>query len=312
MDLRQLRYFVGIVESGSVTRAARQLFIAQPALSQQLSKLEAEVGRTLLHRSAKGVVPTDNGLALYHHARIMLRQMEQALSIARKDSGQVQGVVSLGLPTTMLNAMGLPLVRQIRRNYPGILLNVVEGLSGQIEQMMRLGQLDLAVLFALDALPEITAVELLEEELFVLLPEHGALVDAGCRALRLQEVSRLPLILPTGSHGLRRRVCVEFERRGLVPKVVAEIDSVALLKACVQDGMGATIQPMSALIEAGQRQAGWRALPIEDARITRRNYMYAAEPHIPSAPLAVVARELKDVTASLVASGQWPGVTLLP
>ena len=312
MDLRQLRYFVGIVESGSVTRASRQLCIAQPALSAQLSKLEAEVGRTLLHRSAKGVAPTDNGLALYHHARVMLRQLEQALSVARQDGGDVQGVVSLGLPASTLSALGLPLVRQIRRKYPGILLNVVEGLSGQIAQMMRIGQLDLAVLFALDALPELKAVELFEEELFVLVPEGGALVDASRESLSLREIAGLPLILPTGSHGLRRRVCAEFERRGLVPNVVAEIDSVALVMDCVCDGMGATIKPMPAATPGAGQRAGWRALPIGDARITRRNYLYSAAICMPSQPQMIVARELRDVTILLVDAGQWPGVTLLP
>ena len=96
MDLRQLRYFTQIVESGSLSKASRQLFIAQPALSQQLSKLEGEVGKPLLTRSSRGVAPTENGLALYHHARFMLRQLDQALSIARKESGAVQGMVSVG------------------------------------------------------------------------------------------------------------------------------------------------------------------------------------------------------------------------
>jgi LysR family tcuABC transcriptional regulator len=312
MDLRQLRYFVGIVECGSLTRASRRLCIAQPALSQQVSKLETEVGRTLLHRSAKGVTPTENGLALYHHARVMLRQLEQALSVARQDGGKVQGVVSLGLPATTLHALGLPLVRQIRRKYPGILLNVVEGLSGQIGQMMRIGQLDLAVLFALDALPDFEAVELFEEELFVFLPEGSALVDASRDSLSLREVAGLPLILPTGSHGLRRRVCAEFERRGLVPNVVAEIDSVALTMECVCDAIGATIKPMPAMTPGAQERRRWRALPIGDARLTRRNYLYSATTCMPSQPQVVVAHELRDVTAALVGSGQWPGVTMLP
>lgn len=311
MDLRQLRYFVGIVESGSLTRASRRLCIAQPALSQQVLKLEAEVGKALLHRSAKGVVPTDNGLALYHHARLMLRQFEQALSIARQEGGDAQGVVSLGLPATMLRAIGLALVREIRRKYPGILLNVVEGLSGQIEQMMRLGQLDLAVLFALDALPEFKAQPLVEEELFVLLAENSTLVDADCQSLTLQQVSQLPLILPTGRHGLRRRVCAEFERRGLAPNVVAEIDSAGLLMDCVCDGMGATIKPVPASTPSASHRTGWRALSINDVRITRRNYLYAAATDAPSPSQRVVARELCEVAAALADSGDWPGVTRL-
>ena len=73
MDLRQLKYFVQIVESGSLAKASRQLYIAQPALSQQMARLEDEVGKPLLVRSSRGVVPTENGEALYHHAKFMLR-----------------------------------------------------------------------------------------------------------------------------------------------------------------------------------------------------------------------------------------------
>lgn len=98
MDIRELRYFVQIVESGSLSGASRQLNVAQPALSQQIAKLEDQVGKPLFTRSSKGVAATENGLALYHHAKFMLRQFDQALSIARAETGQVQGMVSLGLP----------------------------------------------------------------------------------------------------------------------------------------------------------------------------------------------------------------------
>jgi len=162
VDLRQLRYFAQIVESGSLSKASRQLFIAQPALSQHISKLESEVGKPLLNRSSKGVAPTDNGLALYHHARFMLRQLDQALSIARKESGAMQGMVSVGLPATTVSALGLPLVRRIRERYPNILINVVEGMSGHLGQMMRMGQLDLAVLFSSDVAPDVSIQPLLE------------------------------------------------------------------------------------------------------------------------------------------------------
>ena len=310
MDLRQLRYFVGIVDSGSLTKASRLLCIAQPALSQQISKLEAEVGRSLLHRSARGVAPTGNGLALYHHARFMLRQQEQALAIARQDAGEIRGMVSLGLPATTLHAMGLPLVRRIRDRHPGILLNVVEGTAGSLAQMLRHDELDLAVLFDLDACPQGRAEQLLDEELFVLLPQESDFVAAGREAVGLEEVARLPLLLPTGSHGLRRRVGAEFDGRSLVPNVVAEIDSFTLLMDCVRDGLGVTIKPMSAVSQAGCTAAGWRALRIADARIRRRNYLYTARAEDVSRAAITVASELREVTGALVRGGQWPGVTL--
>jgi LysR family tcuABC transcriptional regulator len=308
VDLRQLRYFAQIVESGSLSKASRQLFIAQPALSQQLGKLESEVGRPLLNRSARGVAPTENGLALYHHARFMLRQLDQALSIARQESKAVQGMVSVGLPATTVSALGLPLVRSVRERYPGILLNVVEGMSGHLGQMMRMGQLDLAVLFASDIAPDTSVDPLLEEELFVMLPKRSTLVAPRRTSVTIAEAAALPLILPTGTHGLRRRISAEFERRDLSAHVVAEIDSLSLLMNCVYDGMGATIKPMAAIYLEGERGRTWRALSISDARLVRRNYLYSLAPARLSAAAAAVAAEIKDTARQLVESGAWAGV----
>jgi LysR family tcuABC transcriptional regulator len=311
MDLRQLRYFACIVESGSFAKASRQLLIAQPALSQQLAKLEDEVGKPLLTRSSKGVTPTDNGLALYHHARFMLRQLDQALSIARQESGEVRGMVSVGLPATTVSAIGLPLVRRIRERYPSILINVVEGMSGHLGQMMRLGQLDLAVLFSADVVPDLTAIALLEEELFVMIPRESPLVPKRRTSVTIAEAALLPMILPTGTHGLRRRIAAEFEQRNLTAHIVAEIDSLSLLMSCVHAGMGATIKPMSALQLEGERGRDWRALSISDARITRRNYLYSIEPGMLSPAASVVAGELRDTARRLVHSGEWRGVELV-
>ena len=308
MDLRQLRYFTQIVESGSLSKASRQLFIAQPALSQQVSKLEEEVGKPLLNRSSRGVAPTENGLALYHHARFMLRQLDQALSIARQASGAVQGMVSVGLPSTTLSALGLPLVARVRERYPNILLNVVEGMSGHLGQMMRMGQLDLAVLFAPDVAPDLSIEPLLEEELFVMLPKHSKLVSPRRTTLTLAEAAALPLILPTGSHGLRRRIAAELERRSLTAQVVAEIDSLSLLMDCVYDGMGATIKPMAAIFPKGQSGRQWRALSISDATLGRRNYLYSLAPGRLSPAAAAVASELKATSHDLIESGRWAGV----
>jgi LysR family transcriptional regulator, regulatory protein for tcuABC len=308
MDLRQLRYFTHIVESGSLSKASRQLFIAQPALSQQLSKLEDEVGRPLLKRSSRGVAPTENGLALYHHARFMLRQLEQAMSIARQESGAVHGMVSVGLPATTVAALGLPLVRRVRERYPSILLNVVEGMSGHLGQMMRTGQLDLAVLFSGDVASDVSVDLLLEEELFVLLPKQSALVAARRKSITIAEAAALPLILPTGEHGLRRRIAAEFDQRNLSPHIVAEIDSLSLLMNCVYEGIGATIKPMAAVHLEGARGRQWRALPISDARMIRRNYLYSLSPKRLSTAAAVVASELRDTAKELVDSGAWSGV----
>jgi LysR family transcriptional regulator, regulatory protein for tcuABC len=307
MDIRKLRYFVQIVESGSLSKASRQLFVAQPALSQQLAKLEAQVGKPLLHRSSKGVSPTDNGRALYHHARFMLRQLDQALSIARSASGAVRGMVSVGLPATTVATIGLPLVQRIRERYPSILLNVVEGMSGHIGQLMRFGQLDLAVLFSSGIAPDLTVEPLLEEELFVIIPRHSPLVAPRRKSVTVAEAATIPLILPTGIHGLRQRITAEFENRGLTTNVVAEIDSLSLLMNCVYSGMGATIKPMGAVMQEGARGRKWRCLPISDAHFRRRNFLYSLPPERLKTAAAVVANELKQTVHDLLESKTWAG-----
>lgn len=311
MDFRQLRYFIQIVESGSLAKASRQLHIAQPALSQQLAKLEDEVGKPLLVRTPKGVTPTEHGTALQHHARFLLRQLDQALSIARQEPGTVRGMVSVGLAATTVCAMGIPFVRRIHEKYPGIVLNVVEGMSGHLAQMMQLGQLDLCILFSRDAVSDLPHEPLVAEELFVMLPTTSDLVSPRRTKLGVAEISELPLILPTSIHGLRRRIAAEFEQRNLTTHVVAEIDSLSLLMACVREGMGATIKPMAASLLEGVRRKNLRTLAFSDANMKRMNFLYSVVPERLSPAAAVVRVELKETIRQLIQSGTWEGVDLL-
>lgn len=311
MDLRQLKYFVQIVESGSLAKASRQLFVAQPALSQHIAKLEAEVGKSLLIRTAKGVTPTENGTALHHHARFILRQLDQALSVARQEPGTVHGMVSVGLAASTVCAVGAPFMRRIRERFPGIVLNVVEGMSGHLAQMMRTGQLDLAILFSRDAVPDLPAEPIVEEELFVMLPEDSDLVAPRRVKLSCADTAALPLILPTSIHGLRRRIASEFEQRNLSIHVVAEVDSLSLLMTCVRDGMGATIKPMSAALVDGRIREGWRTLAFSDADMRRVNFIYSVDPEQLSPAAAAVRGELRETIKQLVLQGEWQGVNLL-
>jgi LysR family tcuABC transcriptional regulator len=310
MDMRQLRYFVQIVESGSLAAASRQLFIAQPALSQQMARLEDEVGRPLLLRSSRGVTPTENGEALYHHAKFMLRQLEQAVAVARQDGTALTGRVALGLAPTTVAQLGLPLMRHLRERQPGIVLNIVEGLSGHLEHMARLGQLDLAVLFSPTSASELTVQPLLEEELFVIVPASSKLVPAERNALTLREIAALPLILPSPGHGLRRRIGIEFERAGVPVEAVAEVDSLPLLMHCLADGLGATIKPMAATLALGADRTRWRFLRVSDAALHRTNYLYTLPAPKLSPVAAVVRDELRAVVRRLVQEGAWPGVEL--
>jgi LysR family nitrogen assimilation transcriptional regulator len=150
MDFRQLRYFLGIVEAGSISAAAAQLHVAQPALSQQLARLEAELGTALLVRGPRGVMPTAAGEALRDHARILLRDLERASEAVRAEAGgPVRGSVTIGLPTTVAMALTLPLLRTMRDRHPGISLHLAESQSGHLLDWLHQGKADVIVLFEL-------------------------------------------------------------------------------------------------------------------------------------------------------------------
>lgn len=311
MDMRQLKYFVQIVESGSLSKASRQLFIAQPALSQQMTRLEDEVGKPLLVRSSRGVRPTENGEALYHHACFILRQLDQAVSVARREHSNVSGRVNLGMAPTTVCAIGLPLIKHLNAKYPGIVLNVVEALSGHLEHMTRLGELDLAILFSTTAALDLSVELLAEEELFVILPRNSRMIAPDRKDITLLELTKVPLILPSPGHGLRRRITLEFERVNLAVDAVAEIDSLPLLMHCVADGIGATIKPMAAVYSLQNKPEQWRCLRISDADMVRRNYLYALAPEKLSQAAAIVRDELKHVVRTLIESDAWQGVRLM-
>jgi DNA-binding transcriptional LysR family regulator len=163
MDVRQLRYFVSIVDYGSLGKAAEKLFVAQPSLSQQMARLEEELGVSLLLRSNHGVTPTAEGDALYRHARLVLRQMEQLKQEVTKGAGSESGTVAVGLPTTMASVLAVPLFERIQDRYPGIRLQFFESMSGYLNELLANGRLDLAILFRESDTPGISALPVLDD-----------------------------------------------------------------------------------------------------------------------------------------------------
>ncbi len=141
MELRQLRYFVRVVEAGSIGRAAMSLGMVTSALSQQISRL--------LQRSASGVVPTDAGLAFFRQAQLALRHADDAVHAAQQ--ARLAGHVSVGLSSTTASILGAPFVQAMNQRYPDIRLHLVEALSGHLADMLNGRQLDLAVVFHAEA-----------------------------------------------------------------------------------------------------------------------------------------------------------------
>lgn len=313
MELRQLRYFVRVVELGSMSRAAVDLEVVQSALSQQISRLEGELATRLLQRSSKGVTPTEAGLAFFREAQLALRHAEQAQRAARQ--ARLSGTVSVGLAPTTASVLGLPLMRAMRARYPDVRLHMVESLSGHLSAMLNARQLDLAVLFDTDPARRWSVTPLLEEKLFLIRsraapPPVGTAGTQPPARVRMAQLKGLPLILPTGPHGLRSTLDAAFARARMQPTLVAEIDSLAMLMDAVDAGLGATLQPWAALGRFADAQQRFVLAEIADAQALRRNSLCSLSDDELS-PAALAARVvLAECARELVRQGHWTGAVL--
>jgi LysR family nitrogen assimilation transcriptional regulator len=322
MNLRRLKYFVKVVDVGSLTQAADLLYIAQPALSQQIATLEGEVRRQLLVRTKRGVTPTEAGQALYRHAQAILRQCDQALLEMAAVSQGVSGHASVGLaPGTAATTLALPLLRRMRALHPGVVLYLNENYGTTLSELIMNGRMDLAVLYGNRPVHGLTFLPLLDEELFLVGP------SAASGPVRLAELRDVELFLPRPYNIVRKLVDENFARAGMTARVVAEIESAITLKAVIADELGATILPASMAREMGAREMGARemgaremAVPgkigcrrIVDPVITAPLTLCQSD-HLPlSAPAQVVKEILLELAQGLLADTSWqPDLDLAP
>lgn len=308
MELRQIRYFVRVVELGSMSRAASELGVVQSALSQQISRLEGELSTRLLQRSSKGVTPTEAGLAFFREAQLTLRHAEQAARAAQQ--ARLSGSVSVGLAPTTAAVLGMPLLLAMRERYPDVRLHLVESLSGHISTMLNARQLDLAVLFSTDPGRRWSVMPLLEERLYYIRARRGlgAKVPARVRVAQLKDE---PLIMPTGGHGLRSALDQLFARTRYKPRIVAEIDSLPLLMDAVDAGLGGSLQPWSAVGRYSDATARFALSELAESQARRPNALCSLSDDELS-PAGLAARVvLADCARELVRSGRWVGASLL-
>ena len=312
MELKQLKYFVAVVDCGTMSQAAIQLDMVQPALSQQISRLEAELSTRLLNRSNRGVSLTEPGVAFYREAVLALRHAEEAARVAKQ--ARLTGSVSIGLSPSICALVGLPLMLSMKEKYPDIRLHIVEGMSGHLTQMLNARQIDLAILFNDKDAKRWSVTPLLQEKLFVIgksLSEDKNSYKKTSAKVNLQALKDLPLILPTSGHGLRQAIDRAFANSKLKPKVVAEIDSLNLLMAAVVAGLGNTIQPWGAVVKIPEYAQQLKIAEIKDQSIYRPSLLCSLSDDELS-PSAIATRVLvKECVETLAISGAWKGSSLL-
>jgi LysR family nitrogen assimilation transcriptional regulator len=262
MNLRRLKYFVKIVDIGSLTQAADILHIAQPALSQQLATLEGEVHQQLLVRTKRGVTPTEAGKVLYRHAQLILRQCDQAQVDMQAAGRSLSGAVSVGrAPGTAAAGLALPLLRVLRARHPGIVAYLNESYGSTLSELIMNGRMDLAVLYGGKvAVHGLQFLPLLREPLYLVGPQS---MSAPEETVPLAALAAIDLYLPRPYNVVRRLVDEAFISVGLVPRVVAEIESAGTLTAVIADGLGASVLPASMAREVVLSCGAWQSRIVE-------------------------------------------------
>jgi len=246
MDTRRLYSFVRVVDAGSITRAADLLHIAQPALSQQMTALESLFGQQLLSRSKQGVEPTEAGRVLYRHARVILRQLEQAQADVEVVGRELAGGVSVGLaPYSTVNALAFPLLSAVRARYPRVLLHINENFGGVLSEALMTGRMDMALLYESGPIRGVDFERLVTEELVVVAPDGIDLPARAEDAVTMADLADVPLLLPGPTHTIRRVVDQAFAQAASAANVVGEVESVPLMARAVRGGLGATVLPRS-------------------------------------------------------------------
>ena len=244
MDLKQLEYFLNVVDLGGFSRAARLLGVAQPAISRQVRSLEVELRQTLLLRNGRGATPTEAGKRLLAHARGILQQVDRARAEVDEIKGAPVGHVVVGLPPTLARLITTAIVREFRRSFPHATLSIMDGLSSYMHEWLQVGRIDIAVLYNPAPSPAIDSRPLLEEALCFVA--RGG--DGGARgAMPLAELPLHPLIIPSRPNAIRMLVETRLAAIGARPQVAMEIDAVGAILELVAEGYGAAVLSPRAL-----------------------------------------------------------------
>lgn len=307
MDTKRLQSFLKIVDTGSLTRAADILNIAQPALSQQIAALEAQFKQRLLVRSKQGVTPTEAGRALYRHAQHILRQIDQAQADVSRSATVLSGNVSVGLaPYSTVSTIALALLKAVRAAHPDIVLYINENFGSVLSEHIMNGRLDMAVIYGAGPMRGVRFEPLHTEELFLIAPPSISL-PPGEGDVAVASLADVDLLLPSGIHILRKAVMTAFARAKIAPRVIAEIESVATLGEAIADDAGATILPWSMvtrLKDADRLVVRRLTRPVIEAPIS----MCISDQLPMSDPALAVHTILLDLVRNIGTGTAWRGI----
>jgi len=245
MDIKQLKTFLKVAEAGSLSKASDLLRLAQPALSRHIKLLEAELGVPLFIRYGRGMQLTPAGQEFLSRIAGIIQQIEASIADIRSLKSEPQGSVSLGMMPTLSYLLSVRLARRVASELPGVSLRIVEAYAGHLVDWLHRGEIDVSLLYGPGAAVHARTQDLLFEELVLVGSAKEKRSMAG--DFPVNRMADLPLVLPSRSHGLRAVVEAAAAKAKVSLNVRFEADSFRVLKDLVQDGLGFTVLPRSAI-----------------------------------------------------------------
>ncbi len=245
MELRHLRYFEAVARHCHVTRAAAELHIAQPALSKQISQLEAELGIQLFDRVGRNVRLTEAGEALLPHARAVIAQVFAARAEMDERVGLHKGRATVGTPPTVGTQLLPGVLAAFHRRYPGIELCLREAGVQTLLELLETGMTDVAVVTLPVTNHHLVVQPLFSEELVVVVWRDHPI--AKCHHVRFSDLANEPWILAPENYELREATLNACRRAGFTPRIILDGSEMDTLLRFVATGLGIALVPKLAV-----------------------------------------------------------------
>lgn len=263
MELHQLRYFLAVARHQHFSRAAQELHVAQPSVSQQIQKLERELGARLFDRTRRGVALTEAGAAFLPRAQGALEQLQEARLELEELSGLQRGHLAIGSPPSAGTHLLPAALAAFHRRHPGISTSFRQAGSLALLDLVRAGELDLAVIILPVEQPQLETRPLMTEELVLAVPPDHPLRQAA--AVRLRDLAGEPFVLYQEGYDLRQVMLEACRRAGFEPRVSVDGGEMDSVPRFVAAGLGFSIIPR--MVADGMGEPPW--VPISEPRLTR-------------------------------------------
>lgn len=303
LELRELRYFASAARAGNLARAAQDMKVSPPAISQRLRKLEEEFGTQLLIRHGRGVTPTPAGACLLEHFDAAMRLLTAPL-VRTTELSLMRSAVSVALPPELGPLLVPPLMRQLHKSHPLASLDVKEGTSGILEAWALSHTVDVAIMQNPPVLDGWHMEPLVQERVGIVVSPQNILAQV-LQPLQLRDLDQIPLILLRQDHWVRRLLARAGFQRGLRLRPAFEMDSLAVTKEMVRNGLGCAVLPGVAVQD--ELASGTLVFRTIEHPSLATKHVIAHRCGTRDATILGVVSLLRRLVGSLVASGAWPG-----